>query len=256
MKKQAFALIVSSLALLGCQKGSVKGQVLDAFTKQPVQNAKVQVLGTPFSASVGADGKFEFKELDIGLAKVSTGKNKFSKSLVEVELTEKNANADLKLYIFSKKDMAPGLFSASPEGAQKIRNEWVGMDALCKDDIVAFKLEDTIEKTGKKVTLDKAALTSQDMDLYFYQKGSNKSPITAIVTPVNVRSAEKYADKCTSIGKNKKLLVADLSKGTQAETRYVSDNLFGIQGKLSDKRQLVTFKQSGKILGSYLLKGQ
>lgn len=256
MKKQAIAVFVTAFALLGCQKGSVKGQVLDVFTKQPVTNAKVQVLNTPLTTTVAEDGTFEFKELDLGKHSVSSGKNKFSKSLVEFEISEKSPNEELKLYLFSKKGMAPGLYTATAKGPEKILNKWVGMDALCSGELVALKLNDVIEKTGKKVSLEEPATSSKNFELFYYQKGSNKSPITAIVSSAKVESSNKYSDKCKSTKNTKQLLVADLTQGKSYESEYASDNMVKVTGQLDGKRQIVSFKQSGKIISSYLLKGE
>jgi hypothetical protein len=259
MKKQAFILLLSLVivaSLSGCKTGSVKGKVLDVFTNKPVSNTRVQILNTPLVSTVGEDGSFEFKEVELGKHQLAAGKNKFSKALVDFELTEKSLNSDLILYVFGKKNMAPGLFEASEEGAKKIRNQWIGMDAQCEGDIVGFKLKDVIEKTGKKVTLKGPSMASQNLDLFYYQKGNNKSPITTTISPLKKVSAKKFAKKCKSIGKNNKLLVADLKEGKEFPTSYASEQMVKVAGDIGAKKSLVTFKQSGKILGSYILKGK
>ena len=62
--KKAIPLILTSLmafGLVSCKKGMISGQVLDAFSEKPVENATVWVDNTPYQVK-SADGSFKFEK--------------------------------------------------------------------------------------------------------------------------------------------------------------------------------------------------
>tara|TARA_B110000483_G_C18202588_1_gene545936 strand:- start:3095 stop:3865 length:771 start_codon:yes stop_codon:yes gene_type:complete len=256
MKKHTFTLLTLALILVGCQKGSVKGQVLDVFTKKPIAKAKVQIINTPFTTTVGNDGAFEFKELDLGKVLIKAGKNKFSQSEHEIVLTEKAPDNSLNIYLFNRKRFAPGLYLASENGPQKILNKWVGMDAICTGDVVAFNQKMVNKKTKAKIKLESAYVTDAKFEGYYFQKGGNEAAIEVVISPISVRKANKYKDACKSITKNRKLVVADLSKGKTFQALEISNQMVKFEVDLKNERQLVSIKQKGKILANYILKAK
>lgn len=252
MKRIAPLFLTGLMAfgLVSCKKGTITGQVLDPFSGQPVGNSTVWLEGTPYQVK-SADGSFRFEKIEPGEYKINAGKNKCSKTQEPVSVTEKELNATKNVFIFSRQDYEPGLYSATNGKYEKVPNKWQNWEASCKDIQLSYRLQFADIKTKKELELPPPAQISTDLKVLTYQPGAEI--LTAKVVPLTEAPLSNHQE-CKGFDKKEtKGLFPDMTKAIDLKTEYKSEQLFEITGTLPKGRQALVFFEGPKLVKSYLI---
>ena len=262
MKKSVSAILaLASLSLMACGKsGTVSGKVIDPFTGKAVELPTVFIKNTPFTSQKIKGGlptgEYKFEKIDPGTYTISAGKSKYSKTNVEFTITESTLSVQQDLYIFSKEGLNPGMYRpVAGAAAEKIANDWVNSEAVCKESIVALRPKYVqMNEKKEKVTIDLSAPKKMDaaLSVLYYNASSVSSPIEAVAYPAVEDKSANHSD-CAGVDAAKEpvLVVPQKDKGVKLEVAYKSENLYGITGTLPKGKQLLTLHQDGKLLKSY-----
>lgn len=252
MKRIAPLFLTGLLAmgLVSCKKGSIAGQVIDPFSGQPVGNSTVWLEGTPYQVK-SADGSFKFEKLEPGEYKVNAGKNKCSKTQESVSVTEQALNATKNVFIFSRQDYEPGLYSSNNGKFEKVANLWQNWEASCKESILGYRLSFADLKTKKQLELPAAAKLASDLKILIYQPGAES--LIAKSIPVSESPITKHTDCKGFEKKETKGLFVDMAGAKDLKSEYRSEQLFEVTGTLPKGKQVIAFFEGPKLVKSYLV---
>lgn len=261
--KTSFSVVLalSALSLVACgKKGSVSGTVIDPFTGKAVELPTVFIKNTPFTSQKIKGGlptgEFKFEKIAPGTYTLSAGKSKYSKTNVEFTISETALDVKQDIFIYSKEDLNPGMYAPKAgAAAEKIANDWVSSEAICKESITALRPKYVQENEKKeKITVDLAPAKKIDaaLNVLFYNASSVSSPIEAVAYPAAEEKSTAHAD-CAGVDAAKEpvLVVPQKDKGVKLSTNYKSENLYEITGTLPKGKQIMTLHQDGKLLKSY-----
>lgn len=251
--KRISPLILTSLLALGlvsCKSGSISGQVLDPFTGQPVGNSTIWLEGTPYQVK-SADGSFKFEKLEPGEYKINAGKNKCSKTQESTSITEQALDATKNVYIFSRQDYEPGLYSSKNGKFEKVANLWQNWEATCKESALGYRLAFTDLKTKKELALPHATEIPSELKVLIYQPGAET--LVAKSVPVSESPIASHKD-CQGFDKKEtKGLFLEMAKAVELKSEYRSEQLFEITGSLPKGKQVIAFFEGPKLVKSYLV---
>lgn len=291
MKKQiiACAAALIAFAMTGCeQKGTIQGEVCDAFTGKALEMPTIWMDSTIYSTLKKKypykqelrKGQFKFENVPFGTYKVLANRAKYIKSHTKVTVTESSPVADVKLYIYSDQ-VDPGLYEVVSGTPSKIKNDWSLWAVRCGEESIAgYRLaipqadKDAAKqlppekgKKGKKKKAKKVAAAPANeaafIDLkdpkevsekfnVFYRNASSVSS-DLVVKSYAVANGPVAAHKdCAGFDAGEANgIFAIKSKVTDLKSSYVAENLYRIEGTLPKGKQIVQLSQDGKVLQTY-----
>ena len=244
-KSLCLATLVA-ISFIGCKKGTLTGEVKDAFTGKPLDGALPQILNSALRAEkpTTADGKFSIAEIKPGKYTLRTGRNLSSKSKIEFEVTEENLNPTIEVFLYeTPKKLKPGLYNKGEEGPSKILNQWAGYNFRCADNIKGFKT------SYLKKKLPASAEQVADIDV-FYRQVAAGGEVSITSAPIAKKSLKGLKD-CVGVEKEKTALIADFSKANTFETSYVSEGLVKVKGTLPKGPQMLIAVEGQRTTAAY-----
>lgn len=251
MKKLTAVLFLSlfAITLTSCKKGSVSGKVIDPFTGQAVQNATVWVKGTPKQTKT-PDGSFKFDELKPGEYQLNSGKNKWSESHEGFTITEKDLNVTQNIYIFPQ-TVTPGMYRPGKDSSEKLTNLWLNWESACKESLFGYRTRFIDTKTKKPVALPDPTVVSPEFNALYYQATSVNEKLEIKAFPMEKGNTKDHAD-CQGFDKREKIgYFPVVDQAIPLESKYKSENLTEITGKLPKGKQALAIMQGNKVLKAY-----
>lgn len=279
MKKQLISVCAAALiamGMTGCEtKGTIEGDVCDAFTGKPLEMPTVWMDSTIFSTLKEKypfkqelrKGHFKFEKVPVGTYKMLAGRSKYIKSRNVVTTTEEKPDLNVTLYIYSDQ-IDPGLYVSGEESPTKISNQWVIWSTQCAESVAGYRLAFPQQdgsakvpakaKKGKKAKKVDAKLTplpapremNGKLEVFYRNASSVTTPLVAKTFPAVEGSVSAHKD-CKGFDTDEKGIFADVSKGTDLTVTYMAENLFKITGDLPKGKQILQFSQDGKTLQTY-----
>jgi hypothetical protein len=238
-----------SLSLVACGKSStVSGSIKDPFTGKAVELPKVVILGTAFTSEKVPgglkDGTYSFEGVKPGSYKLNAGRTGYVKSVVEFTVPEEGGPLTQDIYIYPLKTDA-GLYFRGADSTLRVARKWFNNEAQCGEaTIAALRTEFTKEgKDKKKVKYELADATSLPTAGSFLYLGQSSAP-DVVVYPALKAKASAHKD-CAELGAKESLIVPDVAKGQKLASKYISENLYEIDGTLPKGQNLLVIKQGG-----------
>jgi hypothetical protein len=243
----AIALSLSLSSLVACGKSStVSGSIKDPFTGNAVELPKVVILGTAFTSEKVPgglkDGTYSFEGVKPGTYKLNAGRAGYVKSVVEFTVPEEGGPLAQDIYPL-KTDA--GLYFRGADSTIRVARKWFNSEAQCGEaTIAALRSEFTKEgKDKKKVKYELAPATDLPASGSFLYLGQSSAP-DAVVYPAIKAKASAHKD-CAELGDKESLIVPDVAKGQKLASKYISENLYEIDGNLPKGQNLLVIKQGG-----------
>jgi hypothetical protein len=245
----ALSLAALSLSLVACGKSStVSGTVKDPFTGKAVELPKVVILKTSFTSEKVPgglkDGTFSFEGVKPGTYQLNAGRTGYVKSVVDFTVPEEGGPLTQDIYIYPNKT-DEGLYFRGADSTLRVSRKWFNSEAKCGDaTVAALRQEFTKEgKDKKKDKMELAPATEIASNGAFLYLGQSAEP-EATVYPAVKAKASAHSD-CAGLNAKESLVVPDLTKGQKFSSKYISENLFELDGQLSAGKQLLVIKQGG-----------
>lgn len=282
MKKQLISVCAAALIAMGvtgCEtKGTIEGDVCDAFTGKPLEMPTVWMDSTVFSTLKEKypfkqelrKGHFKFEKVPVGTYKMLAGRSKYIKSRNIVTTTEEKPDLNVTLYIYSDQ-IDPGLYLGEEAGPRKISNEWVIWSTQCDESVAGYRLAfpqnndngkvpakpkkpkkgKAAKKANVKMTpLPEARVMDGKLTVFYRNASSVTTPLVAKTYAAVEGLVSEHPD-CKGFDGDEKGLFVDKSKSTDLTVTYMAENLFKITGDLPKGKQIIQFSQDGKTLQTY-----
>ena len=272
------AVGVALLAVAGCgeKKGTVEGVVLDPFTGKPVEMPTVWMDSSIFSTQKAKyeykaglqKGEFKFVNVPVGDYLIKTRRNHYVLGQEKFSTSDAKPDTKITLYTYSDK-VDPGLYKPSPEGAEKISNNWVLWSSTCKESLAGYRLsyvdckgslssmlkgqkakKNKAAPEGKTMPLPEPRIVDADIEFLYKNSSSVTAPLMASAFVAEEDNVSAHSD-CVGFDGDKKGLFANLSKRTELAVSYKSEGLYEVKGSLPKGKQIIVLSQDGKTLQTY-----